>query len=374
VLINKIRKFKKSSIRDVAAAAGVSVTTVSYFVNGRETVCSPDTAIRIRNAIDELHFTPSSATRGIRERATNTIGVIVDDPVEVFNRPYTTFSRGLWSGIVEEADMLDYGLLHYPASVRHGTEYARLLDGRVDGALISPVFGDHRPALTARAGLPTVILNRYADIADGCGAACSQEDAVVEMALSHLWNLGHRRIALIAGPDAAVPAEMLVSARSENSEIAAVRRSLAISWLTRRSAYDQALLATSGAWTISCDDAMRTLRTWFLCPEPPTAVFCADDAIALSVMEAARRLGLAVPGHLSIIGIDNAIESRECDPGLTTIEIPVQEIGRQGVKALIRMMHGDDLGSCRCWIAPTGIVERASTGLCPVRGRRLLCK
>src|SRR5689334_9970529 len=116
-----MRRFRKATIKDVAQHAGVSTTTVSYFVSGRESVCSPDTAQRIREAIETLHYTPSSLTSGLRQQSTTTIGLCMYHPFDVelvFGNPY--FER-LLRGVMYQADVEKYALLHYPFHIRSAT-------------------------------------------------------------------------------------------------------------------------------------------------------------------------------------------------------------------------------------------------------------
>jgi len=112
------------------------------------------------------------------------------------------FYERLWRGIVAEADRIDYSLLHFPASVRKGASTDAFLDGRIDGILYhanTHTDPNERPARLASAGLPTVLLTRSRDLPDGCGTVYIDENSTANLAMEHLWDLGHRRIAHIAG-------------------------------------------------------------------------------------------------------------------------------------------------------------------------------
>src|SRR5258708_27256363 len=103
-----MRPFRKATIKEVAARSGVSTTTVSNFVSGHENVCSPETAERIREAVAALHYAPSSLTRGLRQRATTTLGVCLPNPLDsdVFFGFF--FLERLWRGIMQQADEENY--------------------------------------------------------------------------------------------------------------------------------------------------------------------------------------------------------------------------------------------------------------------------
>jgi DNA-binding LacI/PurR family transcriptional regulator len=97
-------------------------------------------------------------------------------------------------------------------------------------------------------------------------------------------------------------------------------------------------------------------------PNRPTAVFCADDFLAYGIIDAAAAAGLSVPGDLSVVGVDNSWASASRDPRLTTIDIPVEQIGRGSIEALMRAMEGAPIEDCRTAVPVTNLVERNTTG------------
>src|ERR1051326_4597096 len=150
---------RKATIKEVAARSGVSTTTVSNFVSGHKNVCSPETAERIQQAIAALHYVPSSLTRGLRQRASATIGVCLPNPLDADVFFGFFFLERLWRGVMEQADEENYSLLHYPKSVRDSDNCAAFLDGRVDGVLLHS-HENARALQLAAAGMPTVLLTR----------------------------------------------------------------------------------------------------------------------------------------------------------------------------------------------------------------------
>ncbi|MDR3708602.1 MAG: LacI family DNA-binding transcriptional regulator [Capsulimonadaceae bacterium] len=353
----ELRKYRKSTINDVATAAGVSVSTVSAYVRGRRTVCSMQTADRITRAIAELHYSPSAAARGSSDRSTNTIGVVTWDVL-----PYNTLADDLYyfrlnHGIQSVLNERDVMLLTYPSSIRKSTGYSAIIDGRVDGVLMGASITDDRPEKIARAGLPIVVLERYRALPDGCGAACASEADVVRLALEHLWGLGHRRIAHLSGgvdddPHGDCQASHL-------HDFAIWRRRHYIDWMRQRGAYDPRLERTGGGWSISVERALAVLDAWLSLPEPPTAVFCANDRIAIGLMQAATSRRLRIPEDLSVVGVDN--QPRAAAAGLTTVDVPLEAIGRAGAEALLDMMAGLPFAECRRMVGVSDLVVRQST-------------
>jgi len=351
------RTFRKATIKEVAEQAGVSVTTVSHFVSGRERTCSAATAQRITEAIAKLHYSPSSQGRALRLGKTHTIGVCTEaifDPGEHTRESYT---ERLWRGISIVAGEMDYALLHYPPSARVGVSANPFLDGRVDGIVFSSDHSDSRPELIASAGLPIIIINRFVSIPPGCGAVYANERDTVFLAMEHLWSLGHRRIAHVAGP--ILFDEHIVRAHNAQSDVAIERHRYYVEWMKERGAYDPALLALENSW--SPQHPADVVAGWRQMSSPPTAAFCADDLLAYGIIDAAREAGLSVPGDLSMIGVDNSWASASKSPRLTTVDIPVEQIGRESVQALLRSIGGSPIEDCRVAVPVTKLVVRDST-------------
>jgi LacI family transcriptional regulator len=174
-------------------------------------------------------------------------------------------------------------------------------------------------------GCPTVVLTRSLDLPDACGAAFADEAAVGELALSHLWEQGHRRIAHIAGPVG--PGGDIAIGRLE-----AYRR-----WMRERGVYDPALEGQMPGWQAG-DHVAEIVAAWHTLPVRPTAVFTANDALALAVITSAREFGWSVPDQLSVVGVDNTPEAAAA--GLTSVEPPMEEVGRASVTALLGLIQG----------------------------------
>ena len=327
-----MRRFKKATISDVAEKAGVSITTVSRFVGGRENVCSAETAKRIRTAITDLHYTPSSMVSSAVGRATKTLGVCMYNPLDLHVAYGAFFFEQLWRGVLAQASAEEYALLHYPGSVHGSTSTDPFLDGRVDGLLYHPPTSlrsrnvpDARPARLASAGMPTVVLTRSLGLPDACGAAFADEAGTGNLALSHLFENGHRRIAHIAGPT------------GPGGDIAIGRLDAYRAWMQTNGVYDPVLEGQMPGWRAD-DHVAEIVAAWHALERRPTAVFAANDALALAVIAAARALGWSVPGELSVVGVDNTPEAAAA--GLTSVAPPMEEVGRASVRALLGLIQG----------------------------------
>ena len=237
-------RYRKSTIKEVAAQAGVSITTVSLFVSGREDVCSPGTAALIRTAIADLHYTPSSLMPGLRRKAAVTLGICLPNPLDADVVYGQSFLEPLWRGILAQADVENCLLLHFPRATRTGTSCDPFLDGSVDAMLLLE-HGNNRSSRLAAAGMPTVLLARSRDLPDGCGAVYTDENLTADLALSHLWALGHRRIAHVAGPvGARAPRGMAPATQTALwcDDVAVQRLDGYEAWLRQHQAVDPGLI------------------------------------------------------------------------------------------------------------------------------------
>ena len=348
-------QYRKSTIKDVAAQAGVSTTTVSVFVSGRAAVCSPETAERIKTAIRTLHYTPSSLTQGLRQRATRTIGICLWGGVASLFQFGYGFEHDFLRGVMAEADERDYSLLYYPASVRDSTSCDAFLDGRVDCVLYATPDGNTRKEKLVAAGLPVVSVWQSEGVPSGCGFVDADERDVVHLALSHLWDLGHRRIAHLPGPVALRP-----EAGVHNIDTIARQRFDAYrAWQSERGGFDPALTAEAQTW--EAGNAREALTAWRGLPEPPTAVFCANDTLALSALTLAPEFGWSVPETLSVVGVDNVPMAGQIWPGLTTVEVPVEQVGREAVRAVLALLDGRPADECRVVVPVSTLIVRGST-------------
>lgn len=325
---------------DVARTAGVSVATVSKVVNGRYGVAAA-TLSRVQEVIEELGYEASLGARSLRSHRTNVLGILVAE--------FEPYSTELLKGASAAVGATGYELLAYSGGGAGGSVgwerryLSRLAGTLIDGAVIvTPTVVEAHPGVpvvavdphTGPSGLPTVDADSFA------GAVLATE---------HLLGLGHTRIAFLGGrPD-------LESARLREDGF---RHAMAAAGV----AVDEDLVRVGGYRPETADQPANELLAR---PEPPTAVFAANDLSAIRVVEVARSLGLRVPEDLSVIGFDNVPESALATPSLTTISQPLQQMGAEALRLLVDLIDGRERGvHVRL---PTELVERASTA--PPRGR-----
>ncbi len=325
------------TMQQVAAEAGVSVSTVSKVINGRYGVAS-ETIERVTDVIERLGFEASLVARSLRNRRTNVIGVLVAD--------FEPFSTEVLKGAADAIRGSGYELVAYSAG-GHVEEHvgwerrylSRVMGTLVDGAvLVTPTVTDVQydgPVVavdphTGRSGMPTVTAHNLQ------GA---------RLAVDHLLGLGHTRIGMVTGrPD-------LVSARLREQGYREAHAAAGI-------AVDEALLAPGSFEPEPARVAARSLLTL---PEPPTAVFAANDLSALATLEAAAELGVQVPDQLSVVGFDNIPESALAHPSLTTVQQPMRQMGREALAMLVSLIAGEDLMTTHLTLDTTLVVRGSTT-------------
>ena len=332
-MIRGVEFMQRVKMADVARTAGVSVATVSKVVNGRYGVAQA-TVDRVQQVIDQLGYEASLVAQSLRSHRTNVLGILVAE--------FEPFSTELLKGASRAVADTDYELLAYSGGARGAhvgwerRSLSRLSGTLIDGAVIvTPTVLETMPGMhvvavdphTGPSGLPTIDSDNFA------GAVA---------ATNYLLGLGHRRIGFLGGR------QDLESARLRE---AGFRKAMSDAGAT----VDETLVRIGGYRPETAEaPASELLRH----ANPPTAVFAANDLSAIATMDVARKLGIAVPDDLSVIGFDNVPESALAHPPLTTISQPLQRMGAEALRLLVDLLDGVERDThIRL---PTELVERAS--------------
>lgn len=327
---------RRTTIHEVAAAAGVSVATVSKAMNGRYGV-SVETSRKVLEVVRELGYESSLVASSMRARQTGVIGVLVAD--------FEPFSAEILKGVAAAVHDTRYDLLAYSGSRQRESEgwerrsLTRLSGSLIDGAIMVTPTVVNAPAdvsvvaidpHTGRADLPTVE-------SDNFGGALQ--------AIHHLIQLGHRRIAFLAGrPDL----------RSSIRREAGYRQGLADAGIP----FDPKLV---GVGRYEQQTAREPAMALLSLRERPTAIFAANDLSAIATVEVAVEMGLTVPRDLSVIGFDDIPDASRMVPALSTIRQPMHQLGAAAADLLIAIMAGATPDATHITF-PTRLVRRATTG------------
>ncbi len=306
------------TIHDVAAAAGVSVTTVSRVLNDKDDV-SLETSTRVREVIQELGYASNLAARSLRSRRTNVVGLIVPD----LTGPYSVL---VTRGVNRAAMAAGFDLLVYSSASRNASslvtweqQHVALLNGSVTDGLI--IVTPH--ASSYRTAYPLVAIDPHSETAD-FAAVLSTNFKGAAAAMSYLLDLGHRRIGYIGGRPDLQSAIRRLEGYQSSLEQAGI-------------ALDETLVKV-GNYERTCahDVALQLLAT----TPPVTAILAASDEMALGVYDAAHKMGLRIPDDLSVVGFDNIPDSALFDPPLTTVDQSIESMGALAAEVVIKLITG----------------------------------
>jgi DNA-binding LacI/PurR family transcriptional regulator len=308
-----------ASIKDIARASNFSYSTVSRALRNSPLV-NAETAELIRKIADEHGYTLSAVARSLVTKRTDTIGVVVTNIAD-------PFVGEVVSGIEGVAQARGYSVLlaccH--ADPEREMRAVRLLhERRVDGILVnSSRVGALYMPLLAKLNAPIVLINNqhpgefiYSVTIDNLSAA---RDAT-----RHLLELGHRRIGYIGNQ---------FGLQADTDRFAGYRQVLEQADI----GFEPELVAHGDG---KPEGGMRGMERLLALPERPTAVFCYNDMEAIGAMRVARQHGLRIPADLSVVGLDDVFLASYMDPPLTTIQQPMQEMGRLAAQILLDIFSG----------------------------------
>ncbi len=314
----------------------MSVATVSKVINNRYGVAS-DTTARVQAVIEELGYEASLVAQSLRNHRTNVIGILVAD--------LEPFSTELLKGVADAIRYSGFELVVYSAGghARDRVGWERRYLSRLSGTLIDGAVLVTPTVVDVNYGAPIVAIDPHTG-QSGLPTVVSDNLRGAQLATGHLLSLGHRRIAMLTGrPD-------LESAQLRERGYREALRAAGVSVdesLIRLGAYDSEV-------------SLEQARLLLTAPDPPTAVFAANDMSAIATIEVATELGLRVPADLSVVGFDNIPESTLCAPPLTTVEQPIRKMGERSIELLLSLIRGEKLQATHITLA-TSLVIRQST-------------
>ena len=319
---------RRPTVRDVAALAGVSPQTVSNYINHRYHEMGESTRSRLAEVMDELGFHPDSTARNLRSKRTRAlVFLIVDESRRFLADPMTDL---ILAGIADVARGTGYSLL-----IEAGTPgppsielLAPLLERRADAAFLF-LSGDQTDRTwyatrLAEEGVPCVVFDEEHPAETVFTVTAANRQGAQQM-VAHLVDRGHRRIAFIAALASWPMIEQRHAGYCDGLLAAGIAR-------------DPELERFEGVWDLSTGGSL--VEALFELPDPPTAIVCANDLLALGAVHHLRDRGLAVPGDVAVVGFNDFDFSAFVDPPLTTVRIPGYEMGLLAAEQLINHLEG----------------------------------
>ena len=328
------------TIRDVAKVAGVSATTVSRVFNHSELV-TDETQERVQAVAQKMGYRPNATAQSLSHGRTQVVGVIVP-------APHGEFFSEIIRGIDEVAQQADHYLLisssHYSLSESEAALDA--LRGRADGLLVMTTHVEAQSELLNDTAIDVPVVFMNSPLRDTSYNTFDIENhGGAYKATSHLIERGYERIGIILGP----PESHDVRERTEGYRDALTEAGLDPDAqpviegdFTRASGYE------AGEAILGLDPR-------------PDAFFSCNDYMAIGAMAALQKAGLHIPNDIAMVGFDDIPSARYNTPALTTVRVPVHDLGRQAARRLFELLQGCASATPRQHVLPSELVVRAST-------------
>lgn len=336
----------KPTIEDVAREAGVSITTVSRVLNNNYPV-RESTRKKVEKAISKLNFTPNSLARGLIQKKTNTIGVIVPSITNLF---FPEVVKGIERCIRQS----DYTLFlcetkEDPKDEKLHVE--RLKERQVDGVIIiDPTLENIKNGFFEQVTqeMPFILVNGY-HRGVRCNFVLTDEEMGTLEALNYLLELGHRNIAFLRGEQSYsydLKEEVFIRVMEQhNIEIIP----------------ENIIKIKTGNSLATVDLSREAVKKRLLGGNRPTAIFCCNDWMATGAIHGAKQLGLGIPDDFSVIGFDNIVISQLSEPKLTTVDQGMFQLGQGAAQLLLEVIEGKkEKGCLKKIILETKLVKRDS--------------
>lgn len=314
----------RARIEDVAEAAGVSIKTVSRVLNHEPNV-RDETRQRVEQAVAQLQYKPNLSARSLAGQRAYVIVLVYDNP----SRNYLTEIQG---GVLEACRARHFSLVLAPVDPDDRNYVPELVDlidhSRADGVVLVPPLTDDTRLLDALQERQLPFASISPRTPEGRFGVTLDERGAVRELMAHLIQLGHRRIGHIKGPPQHGAATWRHSGYREALKLAGIP-------------YDT-VLVVKGEFTF--ESGVEGARRLLDLPDPPTAIFAANDDMAAGVLRVAGERGLSVPRDLSVCGFDDTPLSRQIFPSLTTVRQPTNDMGRVATEELLKAIRDPETG------------------------------
>jgi LacI family transcriptional regulator len=327
------------TIRDVARAAGVHVSTVSRALSPEKRSLISDEVLRVvEEAAQRLGYRPNRAASALRTGRTHTIGVLVPD---ITNAVFPPILQGIEASAAARGYFVFVANVVDPALARPVLE--RMLAQRVDGVILATATRDDPLVdFITRAGMSAVLVNR-ADEAGRLPAVVSDDRLAMKLAVDHLVGLGHKRIAHLAGPQS-IPT--------------GAGRALGVEQAMRGHRLKPFRVVECAAFTREAGAV--AMKQMLAAGAAPQAVVCSNDLIALGAYDALRDAGLRVPQDISVTGHNDMPLVDMVDPPLTTIRLPHRELGWRSAEMLFEEIDGAAMSASTVVLRPELVVRKST--------------
>jgi DNA-binding LacI/PurR family transcriptional regulator len=333
---------KSPTMKDVAQLASVSIQTVSAVINNKPEITA-ETRARVLAAVEQLNYQPYSVARSLRTRQTRTIALVLSNVASVA-------IASMASAAETHAHAFGYSLILYNThndTERETSYFNAVVQQWLDGVIFIPARGRlGRLDILEAAGIPSVAIDRVPDNYEGPAVMLDNLKAG-SLAGEHLLDLGHRHMGHIGGP---------MEIRLARERFAGFQQVLEV-----RGVDASSYAVAEDSFT--CQSGYLAMQRLLTYQPRPTAVFAANDLMAIGAMRAVAEAGLQVPHDISIVGVDDIEVAAFQTPPLTTLRQPFTQLATSGVQLLLDILAGKELVQPQIVIEPTLIVRQSTAQL-----------
>jgi LacI family transcriptional regulator len=330
------------TIHDVARLAGVAPITVSRVINHSGYI-SRETRERVETAIAELGYVPNTLARSLRLKRTHTLALVLTDITNPF---FTQVARG----VEDVASDAGFTVIYCNTDESEDEEIKYLnvlLQKQVDGILMVPAQSSSKSVgLIQDQGSVVVVIDRRLVNVKADVVRCNSEDGAYQL-VRHLQHLGHQRIMVISGPSGVSTAEDRVAGYRRAMEEAGLNTRVQLAELIWRGAFNQ-------------ESGYKLTQQAMAANPPPTALFAANNFIAIGALKALRDANLNVPEDVSLVAFDD-LPGMLVEPFLTVAAQPAYEMGRQATELLLKRLENGKPEQWQEIVLPVDIIQRKST-------------
>ncbi len=333
------------TIKDVAKQAGVSITTVSFVMNNRtDVMISEEVKKRVIKVARDLDYHPSAMAAGLAGRRTRNLGVVFYQEDKIISNPFYSF---IIEGIVKETIEKNFNLyFSYLKADHSGYETLPKIvrEKNVDGVIL---IGHCDPQVVAdikERRVPVVAIDNYPALQEVDTVQINNRQGG-QLAAEHLIQLGHKHIGLLT----VAKGRPNIDERGEGWRKAVSEKGLSAS---ASPVFESADLTFQSAYEKTKEVLQKDKKL--------TALFCVNDEMAAGAIRAAHEVGRKVPQDLSVVGFDNVAISQYTDPGLTTVGVAKEHMGKLAVTRILEIIENKDLGVLRQEV-PVELIARNSS-------------
>ena len=332
-MVGRSTRKKRVTLHDVADAAGVSIATVSYVLNGQGSV-SEEVRREVKRAAKKLGYRQNRAARAMKMGRSNILGLVIPN---IENPFFATLAQA----VLKESQTREYQVFFVDTEGSHKSEKKAmqgLIAQGVDGIIVFPI-DDSQLRISGNTEVPVVVLDRDTPDLDLVQAEYYEGGRLLA---AHLQDLGHRRIGLLEGP------RVVTSARDRTRGL-----------IENLGAEQSIVWREEHPFALELSDAARKM----LDRDDMTAVVCGNDLIAIAAISYLQSQGRSVPGELSVTGFDDISFAPMVSPPLTTVRMPIAGMGKEAVNLLIRRVQSDEPEATRSrLVLDVDLIVRGSTG------------